>query len=100
MGSGTLWKIKLFLWHSLSSNSLTMSTAIEYEESDTTLYGWIEDNVVVVSLMFFCNSFPNEQRFSILGENQKLLYICSHILESEISFCLWISMLMTLSNHR
>ena len=31
--SKTLQKIKLFLWYSLSSNSLTMFTVIEQEES-------------------------------------------------------------------
>ena len=44
-----------------------MSTVIE-QESDTTLYGCIEDSVVVVSLMFFCNSFSDEHRFSILAD--------------------------------
>ena len=43
-----------------------MSTAIEQVESGTTLYGCIEDSVVVVSLMFLCNTFSDEQRFSIL----------------------------------
>ena len=49
-----------------------MSTAIEQEEPDTTLYGCIEDNVVVVSLMFFCNSFSYEQRFSILADKSEI----------------------------
>ena len=49
-----------------------MSTSIEHEESDTTLYGCIEDNVVVVSLMFFCNSSPDEQRLSILGDKSEI----------------------------
>ena len=40
-----------------------MSTATEHGESDTTLYGCIEDNVVVVSLMSFSNSFSDEQIF-------------------------------------
>ena len=70
--SGTLWKIILFLQYSLSSYSLTMSISIEHEESDTTLYGCIEDNVVVVSLMFFRNSFPDEQRLSILGDKSEI----------------------------
>ena len=52
--------------------SPTMSTAIEQQESDTTLYGCIEDNVVVVSLMFFCSSFSDEQRFSLLADKSEI----------------------------
>ena len=56
-----------------------MSTAIEQEESDTTLYGCIEDSVVVVSLMFFCNSFSDEQKFSILADKSEIaLRMFSH----------------------
>ena len=64
-------------------------TAIEQEESDTTLYGCIKDSVVVVSLMFFCSSFSDEQRFSILADK-------SEIALRMFSFCLQISMLMAL----
>ena len=53
-----------------------MSTAIEEEESD---YGCIEDSVVVVSLMFCCNSFSDEQRFSILEDKSNIaLCMFSH----------------------
>ena len=56
-----------------------MSTAIEQEESDITLYGCTEDSVVVVSLMFFCNSFSDEQRYSILVDKSKIaLCMFSH----------------------
>ena len=56
-----------------------MFTAIEQEESDTTLYGCIEDNVVIVSLMFFCNSFSDEERFSILADKSEIaLCMFSH----------------------
>ena len=56
-----------------------MSTATEQEESDTTLYGCIKDSVVVVSLMFFCNSFSDEQRFSILADKSEIaLHMFSH----------------------
>ena len=55
-----------------------MSTAIEQEESDT-LYGCIEDSTVEVSLMFFCNSFADEQRFSILADKSEIaLRMFSH----------------------
>ena len=73
-----------------------MFTTIEQEEFYTTLYACIEDNVVVVSLMFFCNSFPDEQRFSIIADKSEVACVCSHILESEKSFCLLISMVMGL----
>ena len=65
-----------------------MSTAIEQEMSDTTLRGCIEDNVVVVnSLMFFCNSFTDEQRFSIVADKSEIaLCMFSHFIESEKSF--------------
>ena len=61
---------------SLSSSSLTISTAIEQEESDTTLYGCIEDStsVVVVSLMFFCNSFSD----ILTDKSEIVLYMLSH----------------------
>ena len=61
---------------SLSSSSLTISTAIEQEESDTTLYGCIEDStsVVVVSLMFFCNSFSD----ILTDKSEIVLYVLSH----------------------
>ena len=56
-----------------------MSTATEQEESDTTLYGCIEDSVVVVSLMFFCNYLSNEQSFSILAYKSEIaLHMFSH----------------------
>ena len=56
-----------------------MSTAIEQEEFYTTLYACIEDNVVVVSLMFFCYSFPDEQRFSIIADKSEVaLCMFSH----------------------
>ena len=56
-----------------------MSTAIEQEESGITLYGCIEDSLVVVSLMFFCNSFSDEQRFSILADKSEIaLHVFSH----------------------
>ena len=50
-----------------------MSTVIEQEESDTKLYGCIKDSVVVVSLIFFCNSFSDEQRFSVLADIVKII---------------------------
>ena len=49
-----------------------MSTATEQEETNTTLHGCIDDSVVVVSLMFFCNSFSDEQRFSILADKSEI----------------------------
>ena len=56
-----------------------MFTTIEQEEFYTTLYACIEDNVVVVSLMFFCNSFPDEQRFSIIADKSEVaLCMFSH----------------------
>ena len=56
-----------------------MFTTIEQEEFYTTLYACIEDNVVVVSLMFFCNSFPDEHRFSIIADKLEVaLCMFSH----------------------
>ena len=56
-----------------------MSTATEQEETNTTLHGCIDDSVVVVSLMFFCNSFSDEQRFSILADKSEIaLRMFSH----------------------
>ena len=46
---------------------LSVFTAIEQEESDTTLCVCIEDSVVIVSLMFFCNSFSDEEIFYFSG---------------------------------
>ena len=56
-----------------------MFTTIE-QEFYTTLYACIEDNVVVVvSLMFFCYSFPDKQRFSIIADKSEVaLCMFSH----------------------
>ena len=43
------------------------------------MYGCIEDSVVVVSWMFFCNSFSDEQRFSTLADKLEIaLHMFSH----------------------
>ena len=65
-----------------------MSIAIEQEECDTTLYGCIEGSAVVVSWMFFCNSFSDERRFSILADKSEIvLRVFSH--SYELPLTLW-----------
>ena len=56
-----------------------MSTAIEQEQSDTTLCGCIEDSVVVVSLMFHCNSFLMNRDFRFQKDKSEIaLRLFSH----------------------